>query len=419
MERVYEERINWEDFPSTESPINAPNLNKMDYALYEIDKRVADMHERLGGDVDALPIEKGGTGAKTALEAQYRLLKDMKIDSSATVLGDNTRMVGMNPIPTQTSGALYYFHISEIWTYIKSKISSLLGLTSTNYNGTSAKATADADGNVFTDTYLKQTDTLSVENGGTGGTTAKEAQYNLLGNMNTVTSAMDDNTLIAGVYLNPSGTNGTIHKRKASLFWDYISGKIKDVLGLTATQYAGIAQLAAKDVKGNVIDETYATKNEVAPINNLLATVPGSPLDAVQGRTLDTRITTLEEKESAGMSTTGWTKLGSQAGNAAAPIMFSSLSKEPNEILLVVDMKDSSVSKLGKWSMILPYEILTTSTEYIGDSTIMPSSSSPTTSMTNTYIVVAINSSWVRLPLVKTTSGDDCTTYSTLTVYYR
>lgn len=39
MQKVYQ-RINWENDPSTNTPINEDNLNKMDYALYELDKRV-------------------------------------------------------------------------------------------------------------------------------------------------------------------------------------------------------------------------------------------------------------------------------------------------------------------------------------------------------------------------------------------
>lgn len=39
MKKVYQ-RINWENDPSTNTPINEDNLNKMDYALYELDKRV-------------------------------------------------------------------------------------------------------------------------------------------------------------------------------------------------------------------------------------------------------------------------------------------------------------------------------------------------------------------------------------------
>lgn len=38
---VYPSRINWENEPSINSPINATNLNKMDYALYEHDRTLA------------------------------------------------------------------------------------------------------------------------------------------------------------------------------------------------------------------------------------------------------------------------------------------------------------------------------------------------------------------------------------------
>ena len=40
MQRAYPARINWENEPSTDTPINDTNLNKMDAALYEVDGRV-------------------------------------------------------------------------------------------------------------------------------------------------------------------------------------------------------------------------------------------------------------------------------------------------------------------------------------------------------------------------------------------
>ena len=40
MQKAYPNRINWENEPSTSTPLNEDNLNKMDYALYEIDDRV-------------------------------------------------------------------------------------------------------------------------------------------------------------------------------------------------------------------------------------------------------------------------------------------------------------------------------------------------------------------------------------------
>lgn len=43
MQRAYPNRINWENEPSEETPLNETNLNKMDYALYEVDGRVVAM----------------------------------------------------------------------------------------------------------------------------------------------------------------------------------------------------------------------------------------------------------------------------------------------------------------------------------------------------------------------------------------
>lgn len=38
---VYESRINWENTPSTNTPLNEDNLNKIDYAVYQHDKSFA------------------------------------------------------------------------------------------------------------------------------------------------------------------------------------------------------------------------------------------------------------------------------------------------------------------------------------------------------------------------------------------
>lgn len=43
MQALYPNRIDWQNEPSKDTPLNANNLNKMDYALYQIDKRVLDL----------------------------------------------------------------------------------------------------------------------------------------------------------------------------------------------------------------------------------------------------------------------------------------------------------------------------------------------------------------------------------------
>ena len=42
MAKVYE-RINWEDLPSKNTPINAENLNKMDKAINDLDNKIEEM----------------------------------------------------------------------------------------------------------------------------------------------------------------------------------------------------------------------------------------------------------------------------------------------------------------------------------------------------------------------------------------
>lgn len=54
MERVYPSRINWQNLPSTATPVNETNLNKIDYAVYEIDGRVVDFDTTKANQSDLL-----------------------------------------------------------------------------------------------------------------------------------------------------------------------------------------------------------------------------------------------------------------------------------------------------------------------------------------------------------------------------
>lgn len=62
MAKVYE-RINWEDLPSKNTPINAENLNKMDKAINDLDDKIVELEES-SGDGDYLEKENPvGTGS--------------------------------------------------------------------------------------------------------------------------------------------------------------------------------------------------------------------------------------------------------------------------------------------------------------------------------------------------------------------
>lgn len=63
MAKVYE-RINWEDLPSKNTPINAENLNKMDKAIDKLDDKIVELEENGGSGGDYLEkTNPTGTGS--------------------------------------------------------------------------------------------------------------------------------------------------------------------------------------------------------------------------------------------------------------------------------------------------------------------------------------------------------------------
>lgn len=110
----------------------------------------------------------------------------------------------------------------------------------------------------------------TIANGGTGATTAKEAEYNITSGMTEDTSDFEDDSLITGTYSNASATKGRFFKKTALRLWNYIQLKIATVLGLTSTAYGGkairaeTADYANADGNGNNIVNTYATKTALS-----------------------------------------------------------------------------------------------------------------------------------------------------------
>ena len=103
--------------------------------------------------------------------------------------------------------------------------------------------------------------TVTVAQGGTGATTAKGAEYNLLKDMVESTAAVTDDTITVCKYTEPDSTKGVVLYKKTSLFWDYIKSKISSVLGLSET---GLA--SGKSIGGiKTISETVASNSTGNP----------------------------------------------------------------------------------------------------------------------------------------------------------
>lgn len=98
--------------------------------IESVENSLADMKVDADHFEGTLPIAKGGTGATTGQAAFDNITNGIK---TAT-----------NPVDSETmllcSTSFYKTTVLSFWEYIKSKISSVLGLTATNYGGTASKA---------------------------------------------------------------------------------------------------------------------------------------------------------------------------------------------------------------------------------------------------------------------------------------
>lgn len=102
------------------------------------------------------------------------------------------------------------------------------------------------------------TGTLAISHGGTNSTTADGAVTNLLSATSQADADVTDDTDLITSHANGyTTTNNKFYKRKGSKLWNYISGKISSVLGLTATSYGGNSATATSAT--NSTNATYST----------------------------------------------------------------------------------------------------------------------------------------------------------------
>lgn len=114
---------------------------------------------------DILPTTKGGTGTNAASKSALTssLINSLSTESSKPVDADYYVSQYQNGGTSNTS--FVRRPVSALWEYIKDKISSVLGLTSSSYSGKAAtagtadKAVADKSGNDIETTYATKTET--------------------------------------------------------------------------------------------------------------------------------------------------------------------------------------------------------------------------------------------------------------------
>ena len=90
MQKAYN-RINWENYPSEETPVNASNLNRMDYAINEIDNRVIALNTDKLSATDA-----NGMITNVVLNSETGVITLTKYDGSTVQLQTNLAKIVLN-----------------------------------------------------------------------------------------------------------------------------------------------------------------------------------------------------------------------------------------------------------------------------------------------------------------------------------
>ena len=137
---------------------NAETANKVKNAL-TVNGKTYDGSSAVNAGVQT--VANGGTGATTANAAANSFINSLTTGDSVPV--DNDYYVSQYVNGGTNTTTYHRRPVSKLWEYIKGKISSVLGLTATNYGGkastadTATTATSDANGNNIVDTYATKT----------------------------------------------------------------------------------------------------------------------------------------------------------------------------------------------------------------------------------------------------------------------
>lgn len=144
------EKLDLELKKETDSRINTDNQlqSNIDNSVSTLRNEISTAEtnaKNLENATGVLSISKGGTGKTTAVDACIELINALETGQDTPKDGDFyiAQYAGGSELPdTNTNKKRYYRRpLSALWNYIQSKISSVLGLTSTQYNGNAKTAT--------------------------------------------------------------------------------------------------------------------------------------------------------------------------------------------------------------------------------------------------------------------------------------
>lgn len=204
----------------------------------------------------AIPISSGGTGATTAIGAEYNILN--QVADIETTLNVDRKIALCNQTKSASNGVFRWIKLSNVWTLFKGLLSSESGV---NISGTASGLSS----------------TLDVGSGGTGRTsvtsgnyvvgagtsamvekTPKEVGSDVLSHLDTDNgNVVDDDYIVGSYHVNDTTISSTQFVRRTAVkLWNYIKSKLSgsdvNIGGNAAT-----ATKATQDSDGSAINTTY------------------------------------------------------------------------------------------------------------------------------------------------------------------
>lgn len=203
-------------------------------------------------------VANGGTGKTTANDAANSFINSLSVGDAAPT--DNDYFISQYVNGGTTSTSYHRRRFSKLWEYIKGKISSVLGLTATNYGGKASTAgTAD---NAYTAATARSADitrTLDAVDG-------DELQIGDGAKVHIVNTVHAKDAVSANITKTEDTVNG-----------DTLKIGNGTAATITNAKHAATADKATKDSKGNNIVDTYATKTGlVKSVNEQLPDANGN-----------------------------------------------------------------------------------------------------------------------------------------------
>ena len=204
-------------------------------------------------------VANGGTGKTTGKDAANYFLNELTIGNSDP--GDDDYFICQYAGGGTTTTTYYRRPVSKLWHYIKGKISSVLGLTATNYGGkastagTADKATQDGNGNNIVNTYATIGNTKKWSSVYSSSTYS--SGYFLLATYTGVASTGNHDVCFAGVC-----QIDNVGERYEQRFLVYARGTANTIIFEKFTvQYTG------GNTEGQLLYATCSTANNAFTIN--------------------------------------------------------------------------------------------------------------------------------------------------------